>query len=535
MHLKRRIWVFIALVSAIATAIATVPMPGWAQPAPKAPGALPPAVMRHYPEPTLAYETPGLRPGRQDLTSHDEALAYLRQLAARNALVKLEAAGTSQQGRDIPLVLLFHDGQYQPGKPTVLVVAQQHGNEPAGGEAALALAQQLSSVHSKLLESVNVLILPRANPDGAENFVRATANGLDVNRDHLLLQTPEGRAIANIALRFVPQVVMDLHEFTVGGRWLDKFGAFARYDALLQAATVGNLDPHLGRLAEREFVGAARSVLEANGLATFWYHTSSSDVADKVVSMGGVQPDTGRNVYGLRNAVSLLIETRGVGIGRLHYARRVNSHVLATLAVIQTAATQGSDLVQVIAAANRSTGGAACHGSLVVQARATPARENLEFVDAKSGEIRTETVEWRSALALQVGQTRPRPCGYWLGKDQVQTIEKLRLLGAEVRPIAQERRGVPVETYTVLRETGGQRADARGSIAAERPIRDLTVATEAGQRSLPAGSWYVSMYQPLASLVAAALEPDSQNSYVANHVLDLSPDALMRVMRPLPD
>ncbi len=527
--MQRPVLGFLPLVVGILT------MPGWAQPALESAKALPPAVMRHYPEPSLAYETPGLRPGRQSLTSHDEALAYLRHLAARHALVKLETAGTSQQGRDIPLVMLFQNGQYQSDKPTVLVVAQQHGNEPAGGEAALALVQQLSSSRSTLLESVNVLILPRANPDGAENFVRATANGLDVNRDHLLLQTPEGRAIAKTALRFAPQVVMDLHEFTVGGRWLEKFGAFARYDALLQAATVGNLNPHLGQLAERDFVEGARSALQANGLTTFWYHTSSSDGANKVVSMGGVQPDTGRNVYGLRNAVSLLIETRGVGIGRAHYARRVNTHVLATLAVIQTAANQGRDLLQAIDAANRTAGDSACQGNLVVQARATPARENLEFVDAKSGEIRTETVEWRSALALEVQQTRPRPCGYWLGKDEIQTVEKLRLLGATVRPIAQERPGIPVETYAVLRETGGQRVDARGAIAAERPVREVTVRTEPSQRSLPAGSWYVSMYQPLSSLVAAALEPDSQNSYVANHILDLNPNALMRVMRPLPD
>ena len=51
--------------------------------------------------------------------------------------------------------------------------------------------------------------------------------------------------------------------------------------------------------------------------------------------MGGVVPDTGRNIAGLRNAVSFLIETRGVGIGRAHYKRRVLTHLIAMNSVLR--------------------------------------------------------------------------------------------------------------------------------------------------------------------------------------------------------
>ncbi len=494
----------------------------------------PAPVAQRYPDPVLTYQTPGLQPGRLDLTGHGEVWTYLRQLAAKNPYMRLETVDTSQQGLGIPLVLLSGNGQFQADKPTVLILGQQHGNEPAGGEAALALAQQLSTSQSSLLASVNVLIMPRANPDGAQNFVRATANGLDVNRDHLLLQTPEARAIAATALRFSPQVVVDLHEFTVGGRWIDKFGAYSKYDALLQAATVGNMDAGVANLSLHEFVATARSALESQGLKTFWYHTTSNDASNKVVSMGGVQPDTGRNVYGLRHAVSLLIETRGVGIGRAHYARRVHSHVLAALAVLKSAGTQGPALVQAVAAARQATSNAACTGDMVVQAQATPGREELHLVDAKTGVDRTESVDWRSALTLKVQRTRSRPCGYWLAQSQADAVETLRALGVQVRPLLQAR-NARVESYRVLTESGGQRQDARGAIAADQPIRALTVETVAAQRLLPAGGWYVPMNQPLGTLVSAALEPDSQNSFVANHVLDVNADALLRIMHPLVD
>jgi hypothetical protein len=41
------------------------------------------------------------------------------------------------------------------------------------------------------------------------------------------------------------------------------------------------------------------------------------------------------------------------------------------------------------------------------------------------------------------------------------------------------------------------------------------------------------MRQALGALVAAALEPDSQNSFVANHVLSVEPGAILRVWSDL--
>ena len=51
----------------------------------------------------------------------------------------------------------------------------------------------------------------------------------------------------------------------------------------------------------------------------------------------------------------------------------------------------------------------------------------------------------------------------------------------------------------------------------------------------PPGSYYVSMNQPLAALVSAALEPDSQNSFAANRLMAFEGGELRRVMRTPPD
>lgn len=490
-----------------------------------------PAVAAQFPDPDVRYASPGLRPGRRDFPSHAEVLDFLQSLVRPG--VAVEIIGASQEGRPMPLVLLTADGRVDPARPTVLILGQQHGNEPAGGEAALALAAELAGPQSALLQRLNVLIVPRANPDGAERFTRTTRSGTDVNRDHLLLRTPEARAIARITARHAPQVVLDLHEFTVANRWVDKFGAVQQVDALLQAATVGNLDRGIAQLAAEGYERRLQQVLADNGLATAPYHTTSPDPKDKVVAMGGVQPDTGRNTGGLRPAVSLLIEVRGVGLGRAHLLRRVHTQVLAALTVLRTAAEQGTQLLAEVRRAGADTAALACRGELVVDAVHTPTRRDLPMLDAVTGAARIVNVEWRAAEPLQVRRTRARPCGYLLAPDTPGLVERLDLLGARWSRVGIAARWA-VERYEIVDERSGARQDGRGAIddGADAQVRQLTVRTVAAAPVVAPGWIYVGLDQPIGALLAAAFEPDSQNSWVANRLMPLDDRALQRVTAP---
>jgi hypothetical protein len=490
----------------------------------------PDAIARQFPDPATPFATPAFAANRQTLTSHAEVFAFIDNLSQRSERVSLEIVGHSQQGRAMALLKLSGKNGFNPALPTVLVIAEQHGNEPASGEAALALAQTLAMERSTLLESVNVLIMPRGNPDGSERFSRMTANGTDVNRDHLLLTTPEARAIAGVVNRYSPHVALDLHEFTVAGRWVDKFGALSRYDALLQAATVPNLHPSVKAMQAR-YLAAARTALEAVGHRVEDYHTSSPDAKDLVVSMGGVNPDTGRNVGGLRNAVSILLETRGIGIGRAHLARRVQSHWVSALAIIELAAKDGASLVRNYEDAGRTTALLACTGTLSVAGRQTNERHTLSFLDAKTGEPRDVEVAWRSSHTLTIDRERARPCGYLIAPDQRLAVQRLRALGIEVTQLsaAAANSDWDLEDYVVEADNVGARQDGRGAIADSGGIRVLRVQLRATRATPAPGSYFVNMAQPLAALVCAALEPDSQNSYAANRLLSLEPQKLRRV------
>ncbi len=496
----------------------------------------PEVIARQFPAPATPFATPAFAPGRQDFTTHAEVFSFLDALARRSGRLTIETVGRSQQGRAMVAVVLTGPRGLDARLPTVMLLAQQHGDEPGGGEAALALAQSLATERSALLDRVNVVIMPRANPDAAERFGRETASGIDVNRDHLLVRTPEAQAITAAVLRYSPQVMLDLHEFTVAGRWVDKFGALMRVDAMLQAATVGNLSPAV-QAAQGRYMAAARGAVEAAGHRVDDYHTSSLDAKDLVVAMGGVNADTGRNVGGLRNAISLLLETRGVNMGRAHYGRRVQSHVLAATAVIEAAAKDGPALVQMQRDAGLAAAAQACSGSMAVVSRQTDQRRALSFLDAKTGEPRDVDVLWRSSHKSTPVRERTRPCGYLIGADQTQAVQRLRALGVEVASVAANAAQPvwEVEDYVVDAEATGQRQDARGAIAdSQGSIRVLRVQTQARQLVPAPGSYYVTMNQPLAALVSAALEPDSQNSFAANRLLAIEAGQLRRVMRPPP-
>jgi Zinc carboxypeptidase len=491
----------------------------------------PEAIVRQFPDPATAFATPAFAPNRQTLTSHAEVFAFIDALSQRSESISIETVGHSQQGRAIALLKLTGKGGFNRALPTVFVIAEQHGNEPASGEAALALAQTLALERSTLLDSVNVLIMPRGNPDGSERFARVSASGADINRDHLLLMTPEARAIASVLNRYSPQVTLDLHEFTVGGRWIDKFGALSRYDALLQAATVPNLHPSV-QATQARYLTAARGALEAVGHRVEEYHTSSPDAKDLVVSMGGVNADTGRNVGGLRHAVSILLETRGIGIGRAHLARRVQSHWVSALAIIELAAKDGGALVRGVEDAGRTTALLACTGTLAVTGRQTNQQRTLSFLDAKTGEPRNVEVLWRSSHQLTIDRERSRPCGYLIAPDQRLAVQRLRALGVEVTQldVAASTAEWALEDYVVEADNIGARQDGRGAIADPNGgIRVLRVQLRATRATPPPGSYYVNMAQPLAALASAALEPDSQNSYVANRLLSLEGGKLRRV------
>jgi len=94
--------------------------------------------------------------------------------------------------------------------------SQMHGDESTATAALFDVfdyfqRHQSDPVVQRILSSLTLYIVPMLNPDGAERYQRRNAQGIDVNRDALRLQTPEGRVLKTLRDRFKPRVGFNLH------------------------------------------------------------------------------------------------------------------------------------------------------------------------------------------------------------------------------------------------------------------------------------------------------------------------------------
>ncbi len=147
--------------------------------------------------------------------TYAEMMAALQDLHETER-VTCQSIGKTTGGRHIAMAVV-HDPAFQPmSLRKMLVIARQHGNEPAGTEAAMALLRHMAEsdgrAETELLKRVALLVIPMANPDGASRSSRRNGAGVDLNRDWQALSQPETKAIEGVFLAWRPDTVIDLHE-----------------------------------------------------------------------------------------------------------------------------------------------------------------------------------------------------------------------------------------------------------------------------------------------------------------------------------
>lgn len=211
----------------------------------------------------------------EEISSPDEIARFLAALAgAAPERTRLESYGTTWEGRPLHLLILGSreriarlaeverdlarlgdPRRLAPGEgerlierlPAVVwLLHSVHGNEISPADAALATAYRLLAAQGDaevdaILRDALVLIDPLQNPDGRARFLAAHQLGralepdeeplaaehdepwpsgrsnhylFDLNRDWFALAHPESRGRVGVALRFLPQVAVDLHEMS---------------------------------------------------------------------------------------------------------------------------------------------------------------------------------------------------------------------------------------------------------------------------------------------------------------------------------
>lgn len=154
----------------------------------------------------------------------------------------------------------------------VLIVAGQHGDEPGARQAVARLMEELAATpHDPLLRGLRLALLPSANPDGAARQARQNARGVDLNRDHQRLRSPETCALHRFVRAWQPHVVIDVHNYPPRRKHLLARNLVRHHDILLDVPTHPAIRSPLGETSVLRFFHVMQSGLRVCGFSADRY------------------------------------------------------------------------------------------------------------------------------------------------------------------------------------------------------------------------------------------------------------------------
>ncbi|WKN47500.1 M14 family zinc carboxypeptidase [Nocardioides sp. Arc9.136] len=180
-----------------------------------------------------------------ELLGHPDLAPRLQALMERSDRISVQVVGQSTEGRDLYLVTLTApetaaqtaeqtawrrkikeapaaaaaDRALLAGYKTPVWISNNiHGNEWEGTDAAMRYIEHLATAPlaevGDVLSSHRLYFSPSLNPDGRTKATRATALGLDPNRDMITSTTPESRSFVRTAQAIQPIYAADFHGYT---------------------------------------------------------------------------------------------------------------------------------------------------------------------------------------------------------------------------------------------------------------------------------------------------------------------------------
>ena len=141
---------------------------------------------------------------------HDHLKNLIEKLPQQ--LFQVNEVGQSVAGREIFSVKIGN------GKTTVLLWSQMHGNESTATMAMFDIFNFFSTAglfdkfRKTILSNLTIYFIPMLNPDGAENFERENAIGIDLNRDASRFISPESKLLNHLHKKIKPAFAFNLHD-----------------------------------------------------------------------------------------------------------------------------------------------------------------------------------------------------------------------------------------------------------------------------------------------------------------------------------
>jgi Zinc carboxypeptidase len=485
-------------------------------------------------------ETPATRPERtayRETSRYDDVVAFIREVDAKSPRIHVTTFGYSFEGRLLPLVVVgdVPDGSpaavRKSGKTRVYLQGNIHAGEVEGKEALQMLLRELArGDHARWLQSLVLLIAPIYNADGNERVhmsernlqngpvggvgQRPNAQDLDLNRDHMKLESPEARSLMWLLREYDPHVGVDLHTTN---------GSFHAYQLTYAPPLHPNTAPRIvGWLRTDWLPSITRAIKAKDGWDFYYYGNVQGEPGTPTRGWYTFdhRPRFNNNYLGLRNRIAILSEAYSY----LPFDERIAVTRRFVIEILDYARQHAAEIRQVVEEAD--------HASVVGQTLALRARTRRapEPVDVLMGGVRRGTHPYTGAVTLQRTDERRvermaewgtfeptdsdrAPAAYLVPPELTRVVELLETHGVRLARLLADV-SIEVEEFRV-----------ESNRITERPFQGHRERTLAGTYSqstkmVAAGTVVVRMDQPLARVIFTLLEPRSDDGVANWNVLD---------------
>ena len=477
-------------------------------------------------------------------STSEEVLGFLHDLQKQSPEIRLTTLATSAEGKPIVMVILGTPPPESPlqanafEKPVVYAEANIHAGEVEGKEAMLALMRDilLGNQHA-LIENQILLLVPDFNPDGNDQIskthrtnqvgpehgvgVRQNGQDLDLNRDFVKLETPEVTGLVErMWNRWDPMLFVDMH--TTNGS--------NHHEPLTWAG------PHNPNMNSRIYTYVRQKMLPAiqkrllkekhiHSIPYGYFKDRTNPNAGWVTFDYKARYST--NYAGLRNRFSILDENYAYA----DYPTRIKVAYEFLREIFRYTHDYGSNMLALVHQVDRETIAAGAsldttHNRFGTRIEALPFKkpvtiQGYEFtvVTDSSGKKHYRKLPKAKLYHplfygdFTITKSVPLPRGYILPGTVPKIITKLRQHGIIV-----EKLGAPA----LLRV---QKFRFAKLFPSKWPFQGhwlthvaVTAATE--RDTIPPGSYFVGMDQPLAPLIATLLEPQSDDGLLVWNFFD---------------
>ena len=282
------------------------------------------------------------------LTAYDTLQSFLASINGRGPITVRRIAAT-RQGRSVFACLISSSSRFgdDTTKLRVMLFAQQHGDEPAGKEAlTMLLANIASGAMREILSRIDLLVIPQMNPDGSELRQRRTSDSIDLNRNHLLLTSPETKGLHDLFGQWWPHVTMDLHEFGAFSRSWSDSGIAKTVDVQLGMLTNLNSSEALRTYQRRLVFPYVAEQMRQQSYSLHEYIVGSP--ADRI-RYSTTEINDGRQSFGILNTLSFIQEGRGGKELEDRLERRARSQLASVEALLRYCAAHAQEIRSLVA------------------------------------------------------------------------------------------------------------------------------------------------------------------------------------------